>query len=303
VGRWSCVGLASLLAVGLLTRSELWAASGARFDWPQWRGPDRTGVSKETGLIKSWPADGPRLVWKAEGLGGGYSTPSVHGGRIYGMSWKGEDEVVWAIDATDGKPIWSTRIANPYYRIGRQAHAGSTSTPTVDGDRLYALGVGGELVCLQVSDGKLVWQKNLVSDFGGSVPRWGYSESPLVDGNKVIATPGGRSATIVALNKGTGAVIWKAAVPEGDAAHNSSVIAADVDGKREYIAFLGGGVVGVAANDGKFLWRYDNPANDTANCSTPIYRDGHVFAASAYNTGGGLAKLSTTENGMTATEV
>jgi outer membrane protein assembly factor BamB len=304
LGRWSILGLAVLAAIGLAGHGDLRAASAGRYDWPGWRGPDRTGVSRETGLLKSWPAEGPRLLWKAEGLGGGHSTPSVRGDRIYGMSWRGEDEIVWAIDATNGKELWkSTRIASPNYNIGRQAHAGSASTPTVDGDRLYALGTSGDLVCLQASDGKLLWQRNLVKDFGGRVPRWGYSESPLVDGNKVIATPGGRDATLVALNKETGELIWKAAVPEGDSAHYASVIPADVEGKREYIAFLGGGVVGVAADDGKFLWRYANPANGTANCSTPIYRDGHVFAASGYNTGGGLAKLATSESGMTATQV
>jgi outer membrane protein assembly factor BamB len=272
-------------------------------DWPQWRGPDRTGVSRETGLLKSWPAEGPRLLWKAQGLGGGHSTPSIARGRIFGMSYRGDDEYVWALEATAGKPVWSTRIASANYSIGPQAHAGSASTPTVDGDRLYTLGESGDLVCLQVADGKLLWQKSLVQEFGGSVPRWGYSESPLVDGDKVIATPGGSDATLVALNKRTGDVIWKAQVPGGNEAHYSSVIAADVNGQRQYIQFLGGGVVGIAAKDGKFLWRYENPANRVANISTPIYRDQHVFAASGYGTGGGLARLMAGPDGTTATEV
>jgi outer membrane protein assembly factor BamB len=272
-------------------------------DWPQWRGPDRTGVSRETGLLKRWPAEGPRLLWKAGGLGGGPSTPTLARGRIFGMSYRGDDEFVWAIDAAAGKPIWSTRIAAANYETGRQAHAGSASSPAIDGDRLYTLGESGDLVCLQVADGKLVWQKNLVKEFGGEVPRWGYSESPLVDGDKVIITPGGGEAAIVALNKRTGGVIWKAQVPGGNEAHYSSVIAVDALGQRQYIQFLGGGVVGIAAKDGKLLWRYESPANRTANISTPIYRDQHVFAASGYNTGGGLAKLTTNASGVTATEV
>jgi outer membrane protein assembly factor BamB len=272
-------------------------------DWPQWRGPDRSGVARDTGLLKSWPAEGPRLVWKAEGLGGGHSTPSIARGRIFGMSYRGEDEFVWALDGANGKPLWATRIAAANFSIGRQAHAGSSSTPAVDGNRLYALGISGDLICLQVADGKLVWKKNLVSDFGGSVPGWGYSESPLVDGEKVIATPGGQQATLVALNKANGDVLWKAQVPGGDNAHYSSAIVADVDGQRQYIQFLGGGVVGVAAKDGKFLWRYESPANRIANIATPIYRDHHVFAASAYNTGGGLARLATNSSGVSATEV
>jgi outer membrane protein assembly factor BamB len=277
-------------------------AGSAAGEWPQWRGPDRTGISRETGLLKSWPAGGPKLLWKADGLGGGYSTPSVAGGRIFGMGYRGEDEVVWALDARTGKEAWGTAIAAANRR--RKGYGdGSRSTPTVDGARLFALGDSGDLVCLETATGRLVWKKDLVTDFGGGVPGWGYAESPLVDGEKVVVTPGGRMATLVALNKLNGEVIWKAQVPEGDGAQYSSIIAADVDGQRQYIQFLRGGVVGVSAKDGKFLWRYDRPANGTANISTPIFRDNHVFAASGYNTGGGLAKLTTSPGGVTATEV
>ena len=294
-------GILSFLAcLALLAAAAEPSGSG---EWPQWRGPDRTGVAHETGLLKRWPPEGPRLVWKAQGLGGGHSTPSFSHGRIFGMSYRGQDEFVWALAAAGGKPLWATRIAPANFSIGQQAHAGSNSTPTVDRDRLYALGESGDLVCLQVADGKLVWKKNLVNDFGGRVPGWGYSESPLVNGEKVIATPGGSGATLVALNKANGDVIWKAQVPAGNGAQYASAIVADVDGQRQYIQFLGGGVVGVAARDGKFLWRYDNPANHTANIATPIYRDHCVFAASGYSTGGGLARLTTGPSGVSATEV
>lgn len=272
-------------------------------DWPQWRGANRDGVSRETGLLKQWPAEGPRLVWKAVGRGEGHATPSVAGGRIYGMGLRGEEEVVWALDAGTGKQIWSTRIAGLTRLGGGQGGYGPRSTPTVDGDRLYTLGVGGDLVCLALADGKLRWHKNLVQDFGGRVPTWGYCESPLVDGEKVIASPGGRRATLIAFNKMTGDVIWKAQVPEGDGAQYASGILADVDGQKQVIQFLSGGVIGVAAQDGKFLWRYDSPANGTANCSTPIYHDHHVFAASDYGTGGGLARIAPGSNGFSATEV
>src|SRR6185369_14112283 len=162
--------------------------------WPQFRGPERTGVSRETGLLKQWPAAGPPLLWKASGLGTGNSAPSVAGGRIFGMSYRGNDEYVWALEEATGKPAWSVRTAAANFQIGPQAHDGPGCTATIVGDRLYVLGVSGDLVCLQVSDGKLLWQKNLVRDFGGAVPQWGYAESPLVDDNKVIATPGGRDA-------------------------------------------------------------------------------------------------------------
>jgi len=263
------------------------------YDWPQWQGPDRTALSKETGLLRKWEEEGPPLAWKVKDLGGGYSTPSVAAGRIFGMSYRGADEVVWALDERDGKELWSSRIATATKNKGGQAPEGSRSTPTVDGDLLYVLGDGGELACLKVADGKEVWHKNLTDkDFDGSVPRWGYSESPLIDGDKLICTPGGGQATLAALDKKTGDTIWKAKVPQGDGAEYSSAVAADIDGKRQYIQFLKGGVVGVAAADGAFLWRYNHPANGTANCSTPIVSGHFVFAASDYGKGGGLADLS-----------
>lgn len=300
--RRTFLGAAALTLVGGASLEAL-AQAPDTTGWYQWRGPQRTGHSPETGLLKSWPAEGPRLVWRATGLGGGNSTPSVAGGRIYGMSYQGQDEVVWAVNERDGALVWKTVIGPANYDIGRQAHDGSGGTPTVDGSRLYAVGAGGEFVCLETATGKTVWKKSLVRDFGGRVPRWGYSESPLVDGNVVVATPGGARATLVALNKVTGEVVWQAQVPEGDAAGYSSVILANVAGEPEYIQFLAGGVVGVSAKDGKYLWRFNSPANRTANCSTPIFRDNMVFAASGYNNGGGLAKLEKGPDGITATEV
>jgi outer membrane protein assembly factor BamB len=289
------IALAATAAVSLAAPAE--TPSG---EWPQWRGPERTSVSRETGLLKSWPPEGPKLLWKTTGLGGGYSTPSLAAGRIYGMGYVGADEKVWAISQDGGKPVWSYRIAGANSMIGY--NEGSRSTPTIDGDRLYALGVSGDLVCLEHATGKLIWKKNLVTDFGGSIPNWGYSESPLVDGEKVVITPGGKDATLVALNKTNGEVIWKSPVPEGDEAPYASAIAADVDGKREYIQYLPGGVVGVSATDGKFLWRYKQPANGIV-IATPIFKDNQVYASAAYNIGGGAAKLTTTPAGVTAEPV
>src|SRR5579863_1379637 len=170
-------------------------------DWPQFRGPDRTGMSHDTGLLKTWPAEGPKLLWKATELGEGYTSPSVAKGRIFGMGLRGDDETVWALDARTGKEVWHTRIAPGAHLDGQQGGNGPRATPTVDGDRIYTMGASGDLVCLGAADGKLRWHKNMVSDFGGHIPTWGYSESPLVDGEKVIATPGGDAATLVALNK------------------------------------------------------------------------------------------------------
>jgi len=281
---------------------SLAAATALAHDWPQWQGTDRTAVSREKGLLKSWPKGGPRLLWQVDDLGGGYSTPSVADGRIFSMGFRDDDEVVWALDEATRKELWSARVARANRGIGYGD--GPRCTPTVDGDRLYALGVSGDLVCLDVRSGAEQWRKNLPKDFGGRMMSgWGYSESPLVDGDRLIATPGGKRATLVALDKKTGETLWQAKVPAGDGASYSSVIAADVGGQRQYVQFLGGGIVGVAAADGKFLWRYDRPANGTANCSTPLYHDERVFAASGYSTGGGLVRLTTQGNAWDAEEV
>ena len=270
-------------------------------DWPQFRGPSRDLISADTGLLEQWPAEGPRLVWKADGLGGGYSAPSIVRGRIFGMSYRGDDEVVWALDRASGKEIWKTRIAEANVQISSEARAGSSCTPTIDGDRLYALGVSGDLVCLDVATGKKHWEKNLVSDFGGRVPNWGYAESPLVDGEKVVATPGGSAATLVALDKDNGEVTWKASVPEGDGAAYSSVIVAGSGSTRQYIQYLAEGVVGIRAGDGEYLWRENSSVNEAQiHCSSPVYHDGYVFSASAYGKGGALVRLVPESNGFTA---
>src|SRR5436190_4642912 len=202
------------IALALTVATFAQNASSGQFDWPQWQGPDRTAHSKETGLVKEWPKGGPPLAWKAKGLGGGDSTPSVAAGRIYGMSHRGADEIVWALSEKDGKEIWAVRIAPAHSTSWPQSKEGPSATPAVDGDRLYVMGLAGNVVCLQVADGKVVWQRNLGSDFGGRLPMWSYRESPLVDGDKVICTPGGEETTMVALNKLNGETIWKCHVPE-----------------------------------------------------------------------------------------
>ena len=302
------------------------AACSSLADWPQLRGPNRDGKSADTGLLKEWPNDGPPLAWKIDELGGGYSAPSIADGRIFGMSNRGDDEVVWALSETDGKELWVARLGPAFAQQASQGKEGPACTPTVDGERLYIMGLGGELACLQVQDGAIVWRHSLTDDFGGSVPRWSYRESPLVDGDKVIVTPGGADATLVALDKLTGKTIWKSQVPDspggnsggpaggrrgrgrrggGSGAAYASAIAIDIDGQRQYVQLTGKTLVGVAASDGTFLWRYDKPANRMAiNCSTPLYHDGMVFASSAYGAGGGLVKLSKdSDGGVKAEEV
>jgi outer membrane protein assembly factor BamB len=264
-------------------------------EWPQWRGPDRNGVSKDTGLLKQWPQDGPPLAWTANEMGGGFGSVAVTGGRIYVTGDRGGGQNVSCVNASDGTIIWATPIGKPA--------DGARSTPTVDGDLLFALSSRGnqdaEIVCLETATGKEQWRKNFRSDFNGRMmSNWGYSESPLVDGDHVICTPGGSDATLVALKKKTGDVVWKAKVPGGDAAGYASAVVAEVGGVRQYVQLLEKGIVGVAAKDGKFLWRYDKIANGTANIPTPIVRGDLVFCSTGYNTGAALLKLTAGGGGV-----
>ena len=275
------------------------------FDWPQWQGPDRSATSKEQGLLKEWPKDGPPLAWTAKDLGGGDSAPSVAGGRIFGMSIRDKDEVVWALSEKDGKELWAVRIGPAQSQRMPQSREGPGCTPTVDGERLYVLGMGGELACLQVKDGKIVWHLDAAREFGARAPMWSYRESPLVDGDKVVCTPGGKEATIVAVDKKTGKTLWKSKVPGNPGAAYASVIAIEAAGQRQYVQLTQKALVGIAATDGKFLWRYDAPANRPGiNCSTPLSLGDTVFAASAYGAGGGLVKLTKDgDGGVKAEEV
>jgi outer membrane protein assembly factor BamB len=260
-------------------------------DWPQWRGPERDGISKESGLLKQWPAGGPKLLWQVNDIGDGFSGPSVVGTRLYLLSNRGMDnEFVQALSAQDGKVIWTTRIGNVGNPDQNPKYPKARSTPTVDGNFIYALGSDGDLACLETKTGKIRWQKSLRKDFGGQPHEWAYAESPLVDGDVVVVSPGGTEATIVALNKKTGAVIWKSAVPGGDPAGYASAIVVEGGGRRQYVQFLSKGLVGVDAKTGEFLWRYKEVVKGPAQVFTPVARDGFVYAG-ALSIGGGLVRL------------
>ena len=271
-------------------------------DWPQWRGPKRNGISQEVGLLKQWPAEGPKLVWQLNDIGDGYSTPAVVGSRIYLMSNNGfENEFVQALSTQDGKPVWTARVGN----VGSPQdflYAKARSTPTVDGDSIYALGSAGDLACLETASGKIRWQKNLRTEFGGKPGIWAYAESPLVDGDVVVVTPGGEQATILALNKKTGAVIWKSAVPGGEPAAYASAIVVQTGGRKQYVQFLSKGIVGVDAKTGQFLWRYAEPVKGMAQMVTPVAGDGYVYGG-AHGVGGGTVRLKSDGGGVTAEQV
>src|SRR5215475_12558033 len=257
-------------------------------DWPQWRGPERNGLSKDTGLVKQWPSSGPHRAWSISSLGEGFGSLAIRGERIFAQGTSGSASAVFCLNRADGKTAWSTALG-PKVNEGRGN--GPRSTPTIDNDRVYALTENGDLACLSASDGSPVWRKNILKEFGGSNPGWLISESPLIDGDRVIVTPGGRGAGMVALDKMTGKEIWRAKELSDEAAY-SSAIAADVGGVRTIMNFTSRAAVGVRASDGKLMWRHSSPANGTANCATPVFADNKVFFTSAYGTGGALLGLS-----------
>lgn len=272
-------------------------------DWPQWRGPQRNGLSQERGLLKQWPAGGPKLLWQVNDIGDGYSTPSVVGKRIYLMSNRGmENEFVQALSAQDGKPVWTTRLGNVGIPNQNPSYPKARSTPTVDGNFIYVLSSDGDLACLETKSGKIRWQKNIRKDFGGVPGEWAYAESPLVDQDVVVVTPGGALATMVALNKKTGALIWKSAIPGGDPAGYASAIVVQGGGRKQYVQCLSKGMVGVDAKTGQFLWRYKEVAKGPAQYFTPVARDGYVYAG-ALGVGGGMVRLKPDGSGVAAEQV
>ncbi len=265
-----------LVVVSVLVMEVLARAN----DWPQWRGPNRDGHSTETGLLEEWPKEGPRPLWQVKDLGGGYSTPSVAGGRLHVMTNKGlEDEFVTARDTKDGSLLWSTRIGKVGNPDQQPSYPAARSTPTVDGTALYALGSDGDLVRLDSATGKVRWRKSLRADFGGQPGTWAYAESPLVDGDVVVTTPGGTAATFLALNKNTGQVVWQTAVPGGARAGYSSIVATTAGGVRQYVAYTGDGLFGVEAKTGKLLWRYDKTTGPVGmSILTPVVGEGLVYS-------------------------
>lgn len=276
--------------------------TGKAGDSPQFRGPRRDGqAGGGNNIANSWPRSGPKPEWSAGGLGEGFSAVSVANGRVYTMGLVGTDEKVFALNERDGRPGWSVSTGGGAYRDG--TGDGPRCTPTVDGDRIYAFGALGDLVCLDARTGQRRWHKNVLKEFGGNAGHWGICESPLIDGDKVIVTPGGRGATLVALNKNNGDEIWKSRVPSDPGPGYASAIAVEVGGVRQYVNFTARGLIGVRANDGEFLWQSNSSANGTANCSAAVFHDNHVFYGSGYGTGGSCLRLESNGNTTRADEV
>ncbi|MBA61195.1 MAG: polyvinylalcohol dehydrogenase [Planctomycetaceae bacterium] len=258
-------------------------------NWSGWRGPTRDGLSAETGLQTEWAEGGPKLAWKVKGLGSGFSSVAVADGKIYTMGKKDQITKMFALSTNNGAVIWEADMG---------AGANPNCTPTVDGDRVYGLTHSGELVCINANNGAVVWQRNFPVDFKGRMESgWGYSESPVIDGDKLVCTPGGNSAVMVALNKSSGELLWSAEMPSAtggrghDGAGYSSIVISEIADRKQYIQLTGRGVIGVDAESGNLLWTYNRIANGTANIPTPIVKDNYVFCSTGYGTGAALIQI------------
>ncbi|MBX3441820.1 MAG: PQQ-like beta-propeller repeat protein [Planctomyces sp.] len=273
-------------------------------DWPQWRGLERDGRSTEA-IRRDWDANPPAHLWTVEGMGRGYASVAVVDGRLYTVGNRDNAQCIICVDAESGRPIWSSKITDS---VPRHDYEGSRSTPTVDGDKIYAVSSDGGIACLNLADGSPVWRRSF-RDFGGQLMSgWGFSEGPLVDGDNVICTPGGPNAVMVALNKATGKDVWRCAMPRAEArgrdgAGYSSIVVSNAGGVKQYVQTVGHGVIGVRARDGKFLWGYDKVANDVANIPTPLVSGDHVFASTGYGAGAALLKLNKAGDGIRPEEV
>jgi len=249
-------------------------------DWPQWRGPNRDGISRETGLLQAWPSAGPKRVWLSRDIGIGYSAPVVAGGKIFIMGTKDGKEQLFAKEAKGGKTLWTAPLGGI---LSNNWGDGPRGAATVDGDQVYALGAKGGLICANVGDGKVNWRVELVKDLGGKVPGWGYTESVLVDGDLVICTPGGKRGSLAAIDKKTGKVIWRSS-DWTDGAQYASVVPAELNGQRQFIQLTQKTLAGVSARDGSVLWRNAWPGR-TAVIPTPIVHRNEVYISSGYGAG------------------
>lgn len=299
--------LRGFLAIGLLFVGVPTAGG----EWPQWRGQGRDARSAETNLLQEWPEGGPPLLWRSAGFGKGYSSLAVAAGRIFTLGDIGEDQFLFAASDENGRILWKRRVGPAWTE---EMFGGARATPTVDGDRVYALGTDGDLVCARAGTGEVLWRRDLPKDFSGKMMfagnryDWRFSESPLIDGDRLIVSPGGREAALVALNKLTGKEIWRASIPRLgenglDGAGYASAVVFEAGGIRQYVQLLGRGLVGIEAETGRFLWGYNRIANRVANIPTPIVSGEHVFASSGYGAGAVLLKLEEQGQGVRAREV
>jgi outer membrane protein assembly factor BamB len=298
-----------LRPLALVAATSLLAASSAfATDWPTFRGPGRTAVAPDTDLLESWPADGPPLRWETKGAGRGYASLAIVGDHIYtlgdGLSTAADkDEYLSCFDRATGRQLWKTKTGEPW-NDGQESWQSSRSTPTVDGDMVYVITPSGTLVACKAADGAEVFRVDLKDRFGGKKgDGWGYSESVLVDGDRLICTPGGEQAAVVALDKKTGADIWSCPMNDLRGAGHSSIVVSEVKGRKIYVQTTASGPIGVDAATGTLLWRY--PIDQTtAVIPTPIVRGDLVFFSAGYRRGGALLRqVPQADGGVTIEEI
>jgi outer membrane protein assembly factor BamB len=291
-----------LTAVATLHASLLIASA----DWPTWRGAQRDGISKDTGLLSEWPKDGPPLAWKLEGLGEGMASVAIADGRLYTMGRRRPTNgklgtSLIAVDVATHRELWSLTTC--------EGGDEPNGTPTISNGRVFAIDRTGNITAADATTGKKLWQRNLEKDFGGKMESgWGWSESPLADGDRLIVTPGGRNALLAALDPRTGKTLWKTPTPmlgdNGlDGAAYSSVVISSAAGRRHYVQLVGRAVVGIDPETGKVLWHYGRVNNGTANIPTPLVWDDHVFVSTGYGAGAALLRIVPDKTGLKAEEV
>ena len=266
--------------------------------WPAFQGPRGDNISDDTGLLSEWPADGPPLMWTAEGIGQGFSSVSLAGGLIFTAGNINDQTVVTALDL-EGKIRWQTPVGGAW----TGGHPGSRSTPTSNDKRIYFQNPLGELFCLNATDGKPIWNVNVLERFGGSNITWALAESILVDGDHVISTPGGPETAVVALDKTTGETVWKSPSAEGDAAGYATPTLVEHAGKRLIFTFTGKAIICVDAGTGNLYWRVPHATSYDVNALTPIFREGLVFVSSGYGTGSRMLKVKVDGDQVTSEEV
>ena len=296
-----CIGLGLALSNASFTIGD---------DWPTFRGPNRTAVANDSKLLKSWPVEGPKLLWEGSGAGRGYSSLAILDNKIYtlgdGLSTqKDADEYLSCFDKATGKQLWAIKTGTPW-TSGQSNWQSSRSTPTVNDGRVYVVTPEGQLICCESSDGKVIWRKDLKKDFSGKkADGWGYSESVLVDGNKVICTPGGATSTVVALDKKSGETLWTCKNPDDRGAGHASIVISTIGNQKVYVQSTGSGLLGVSES-GALLWTYPIVKN-TAVIPTPIVRDDLVFFPVGYrrDQGGGalLRQVPSADGTVTIQEI
>jgi len=278
--------LKSLVVQTTLAALSLPAVPAAGFDWPQWRGPARSDVSRETGLLRTWPAGGPKRVWLFENAGSGYSGPAIAHGKFFTLGTRDGSEILLVLDAGTGQELWTAKLGAV---LNNGWGDGPRGTPTVDGDRVYTLSGLGALSCVQVADGKILWEVAMTKDLGGRKPNWGYTESVLVDGDLVVCTPGGSKGALAALDKLTGKIRWQSN-DFTDPAHYSSIVPTRINNTPQYVQRTEKHVVGIAANNGKLLWQTTFPGR-TAVIPTPIIKDNEVYVSAGYGAGSKMVRI------------